>query len=573
MLARVSSPSASFDHPGRIRAAVFVGLAALSAAYLGWLLAGQAGGIIAPAVLGTALVTRLAILAPPLGLVQKQPQNALSPAGMAFGELTDEVGIGFAGISLAGQLIYANGSFHKLMGATYEVVGQPVADLFAISDRPMIKAAISAMVAGEGALRDLRVDLAGVRADPVIVTLGFTARYGRLWMSLKDESLQLRLEAQMRQATKMQAVGQLAGGLAHDFNNILTAIIGYCDLMLMRHGPGDMDHHDTAQIRQNANRAADLVRQLLAFSRQQTLKTRVIQITDIIGELSHLLRRLLGENIQLTVTQSSGIAPVRVDAGQIEQVLVNLAVNARDAMPTGGALTIAVYPVPANEVAALGYKMMPAVDYTAIAVTDTGVGISPDIVTNIFDPFFTTKDVGKGTGLGLSMAYGIVKQSGGFIFVDSAIGRGTRFAIYLPAAIGAAVEAPAATPVAALEGWGQGTILLVEDEAMVRAVASRALARSGYEVLTAECGEDALEIIESRPDIDLLISDIVMLGMDGPALIARAKVLRPELRALFISGYAEEQVRSRIADPATPLLRKPFSIQELSAAVRAQLAA
>ncbi len=547
-----------------------VAFALVTAAYLGWMTAGETGALVAPvSLVGAALLRSLA------GLPTKwaeRTNHVTEDIGQEFRDATDEVGIGFATIAANGNVVHANQSFQKLMGATHELAGSPAIDLFAPEDRQIVQETIAGAGGAKASLRDLRVDLAGGRGDPAIVTIGYSARRQKTWMSLKDESLQLRLEAQMRQATKMQAVGQLAGGLAHDFNNILTGIIGHCDLMLMRHSAGEIDHHDTDQIRQNANRAGDLVRQLLAFSRQQTMRTRVVQINDVIGEVSHLLRRLLGESVRLTVTQGVGLGPIRVDPGQIEQVLVNLAMNARDAMPDGGALTIHSYAVAAAEVAALGHKMMPTADYVAIATTDTGIGIPPDIVAKIFDPFFTTKEVGKGTGLGLSMAYGIIKQSGGFIFVDSAPGQGTRFNIYLPIAIGAVIEAPTQPPAPVLEGWGHGTILLVEDDAMVRSVAARVLTRSGYEVLTADCGEDAIEIIESRDDIDLLVSDVVMLGMDGPTLVQRAHALRPDLRALFISGYAEEQVRARVTGPDTPLLRKPFSVQELSAAVRARLA-
>ena len=544
-------------------------LAVLSAAFIGWLIAGPWGAAIAivpPCGLG------IAWLAPePLTGAGRRPRARASAADI--GALTAEVGIGFAVIAPDQTIVSANRICEQLLGRA-SIAGVRVTELFASHDRPAIEGTIAALLRQETRLKDLRVETAASSGEPVLITLGRSPSTGRLFMSMKDDSLQMRLEAQMRQATKMQAVGQLAGGLAHDFNNILTAIVGHCDLMLMRHGPGDMDHHDADQIRQNANRAAGLIRQLLAFSRQQTLRARVVRIDDVVSDMSHLLRRLLGENVRLEVAHGDGLHPVRVDPGQIEQVLVNLAVNARDAMPGGGTLTLSTFSVRADDVAGLGHKMMPAADYVGIAVVDTGTGIAPDIQPNVFDPFFTTKDLGKGTGLGLAMAYGIVKQSGGFIFVEASGAEGTRFAVYLPAAVGEVPEV--AVPIAApapLEGWGEGTILLVEDEAMVRAVAARALTRSGYDVLTAECGDDALAIMDARPDIDLLISDVVMLGMDGPTLVARAKAARPELRALFISGYAEEQVRSRVADPTTPLLRKPFSVQELSAAVRARLAA
>lgn len=548
-----------------------VALAAASSAYLGWILAGRLGAIAAPISLTIALgLNRLTPTLAKVGKVRRvRPASRL---GTMVADIAQDVGVGFASLDADGSIRRANDSFFDLVRTPRPAGSINLCDLFGSQHHATIRSAEAALMAGEEGLRELRVDSAARLGEPMLITLGYSERFGRLFCLIKDDSLQLRLEAQVRQASKMQAVGQLAGGLAHDFNNILTAIIGHCDLLLLRHVPGALDHHDADQIRQNANRAADLVRQLLAFSRQQTLRARVVQIADVVGEVGHLLRRLIGEGIRLTVVNAADLAPVRVDPGQIEQVLVNLAVNARDAMPTGGTLNIQSFAVPARTVAALGHKMMPVTDYVAIAVTDTGLGIASDVIGNVFDPFFTTKDVGKGTGLGLSMVYGIVKQSGGFIFVDSAEGRGTRFVIYLPAAIGEVIEIPPPA-VPPLEGWGQGTILLVEDEAMVRAVAARALTRSGYEVLTAECGEEALAMLAEREDVDLLLSDVVMIGMDGPTLVQRAQAARPGLRALFMSGYAEEQVRARVDAPGTPLLRKPFSVQELSAAVRARLAA
>jgi len=556
--------------PPRIAGTVLVAAALASAVFLGWLIARQAGATVA--VLGLIAVFAASIGKNRFVRSCSTAAGAVGRIGEAeLGRIADEVGLGHATIARDGMVLAANSTFAGLIGNPH--VAGSFAGLFAVQDRPAIGTAIGALLSGDGKLRDLRLEPVGRANQPVLITLGYTARFERLFAIAKDDSLRLRLEAQMRQATKMQAVGQLAGGLAHDFNNILTAIIGHCDLMLMRHGPGDVDHHDADQIRQNANRAADLVRQLLAFSRQQTLRTRVVAIDNVVGEMSHLLRRLLGGTVRLDVVPGTGLAPVRVDPGQIEQVLVNLAVNARDAMPSGGTLTIGTHMVASGDVAALGHAVMPVTDYVAITVEDSGSGIPTEIIGSVFDPFFTTKDPGKGTGLGLAMAYGIVKQSGGFIFVDSLLGRGTRFDIFLPAAIGEPREARTAPMSVPLEGWGHGTILLVEDDAMVRAVAARALTRSGYDVLTAAGGEEALGMLAARDDVDLLITDVVMQGMDGPALVARARAARPDLRALFISGYAEEQVRTRVDDPGIPLLRKPFSVQELSAAVRTRLAA
>ena len=399
-------------------------------------------------------------------------------------------------------------------------------------------------------------------------------------LSLKDNSEEARLKREIAQATKMQAVGQLAGGVAHDFNNILTAILGTCDLMLMRHTPGDSDYDDIQQIRSNSNRAASLTRQLLAFSRQQTLRPQVLQLPDVVAEVSHLLTRLLGERVKLQVKHGRGLGAVRADPGQLEQVIVNLAVNARDAMlakdPDGvGILTLQTYPVSADEVRRMGTDILPIGDYTALKVSDTGTGIPSHIIGKIFEPFFTTKEVGKGTGLGLSTVYGIVKQSGGFIFADSVVRKGTTFTIYLPVHRAPQGEAPAKSrgKEKAGELWGSGTILLVEDEHMVRAVAERALTRHGYTVLSAENGEEALEILGREEKIDLMISDVVMPTMDGPTTVRAARKSHPDLPILFISGYAEEQLRKSIDIPNVSFLAKPFSVQSLAETVRGVLAA
>jgi two-component system cell cycle sensor histidine kinase/response regulator CckA len=398
-------------------------------------------------------------------------------------------------------------------------------------------------------------------------------------LSLRDAGEEGRLKRQVAQATKMQAVGQLAGGVAHDFNNILTAVIGHCDLMLMRHAPGDSDYDDIQQILLNSNRAAALTRQLLAFSRQQTLRPQLLQLPDVVSEVSNLLKRLLGETVELVVNHGRNLGPVRADPGQLEQVVVNLAVNARDAMLAknpngGGTLTIETLNVPTHEVRAMDEDVLPVGDYTALRISDNGTGIPADVLAHIWEPFFTTKEVGKGTGLGLSTVYGIIKQSGGFIFAESPKGQGAVFTIYLP--VHSAVE-PARIPAAVAKPkqgdlWGTGTVLLVEDEAMVRAVAERALARQGYTVLTAENGEAALELLEKVAKPDLLISDVVMPTMDGPTMVKQVRKRYPDLPILFMSGYAEEQLRKSIDLDNIAFLPKPFSVLQLAEAARTVLA-
>jgi two-component system, cell cycle sensor histidine kinase and response regulator CckA len=397
---------------------------------------------------------------------------------------------------------------------------------------------------------------------------------GVLMLYLIDVTEQKNLEAQFAQSQKMQAVGQLAGGVAHDFNNLLTAMIGFCDLLLLRSRPGDPAFADIMQIKQNANRAANLVRQLLAFSRQQTLQPRVLDITDILIELSHLLRRLIGEDIEFDVVHGRDLGLVKVDQGQLEQVVINLAVNARDAMPNGGRLTIRTANIRQAQPLRRGHEVMPAGDYVLIEVADTGIGISPANLARIFEPFFSTKEVGSGTGLGLSTVYGIVKQTGGFVFVDSTPSRGTAFDIFLPRhEAGEAVSAGRADP-AESAGFkdltGSGSVILVEDDDAVRMFGARALRNKGYRVIEAKSGEAALDLIRDAAEkIDLLITDVVMPQMDGPALIREVRRIDPDIKIIFISGYTEDTFRQRLdSDSEIHFLAKPFSLKQLAIKVK-----
>ncbi|WP_156678683.1 hybrid sensor histidine kinase/response regulator [Sphingomonas profundi] len=489
------------------------------------------------------------------------------------------------GLALAerdGRILFMNEAFER---AAAIPAGQSVlypGDLVVKEDKAAVSDAVRRFSAGHRVSGDLSVRLRWRPEEPVALTIAGARGLGEaaVLLSLKDNSEESKLKKQVLQATKMQAVGQLAGGVAHDFNNILTAIIGHCDLMMMRHAPGDSDYDDIQQIRQNSNRAASLTRQLLAFSRQQTLRPQMLQLPDVVSEVSNLLRRLLGETVTLTVKHGRDLGAVRADPGQLEQVIVNLAVNARDAMPGGGTLTIQTYAVPAAQVRDLDSEILPVADYTALSVSDTGSGIAPEILAKIFEPFFTTKEVGKGTGLGLSTVYGIVKQSEGFIFAESTVGEGTSFVIYLPVHRAPALAEPAAPPPREkpAELWGTGTILIVEDEDMVRAVAERALTRQGYTVHTASNGEEALEMLADMaaaggPPVDLLISDVVMPTMDGPTMVRQARARYPHLPILFMSGYAEEQLRRSIDLDHVAFIAKPFSVQQLAAAARDALRA
>ena len=491
--------------------------------------------------------------------------------------LLDSLPLGLALADTDGRFVFLNKAFRKSAGLSPNERPAWPGDLVVDEDKAAVSDAVRRFARGRALSGDLAVRLRTTPDEPVAMTVAGARGLGNaaVMLSLKDNSEEARLKREIAQATKMQAVGQLAGGVAHDFNNILTAILGTCDLMLMRHSPGDSEYDDIQQIRSNSNRAANLTRQLLAFSRQQTLRPQVLQLPDVVAEVSHLLNRLLGERIKLQVKHGRGLGPVRADPGQLEQVIINLAVNARDAMIAkdpdgGGTLTLQTYPLTAEEVRRMGTDILPIGDYTALKVTDTGIGIPSHIIGKIFEPFFTTKEVGKGTGLGLSTVYGIVKQSGGFIFAESQPRKGTVFSIYLPVHRAQPGEAPAKAKgkVKPSELWGSGTVLLVEDEAMVRTVAERALTRHGYTVLVAENGEAALEILEREGKVDLMISDVVMPTMDGPTTVREARKLNPDLPILFISGYAEEQLRKSIDIPNVSFLAKPFSVQQLAETVR-----
>ncbi len=510
---------------------------------------------------------------PMLLLLIDEPAGGGGTSALSYIEtLLSLLPFGLAMADRDGRVLFLNNAFARVAGLKPNEKPSYPGDLVVREDQAAVADAVRRFAVGPQMSGDIAVRMRDTPDDPIALSLAGVRGLGEaaVLLSLKDNSEESKLKRQVAQATKMQAIGQLAGGVAHDFNNILTAIIGHCDLMLMRHTPGDSDYDDIQQIKSNSNRAAGLTRQLLAFSRQQTLRPQILQLPDIVADVSTLLKRLLGENVRLEVVHGRSLGAVRADPGQLEQVIVNLAVNARDAMPGGGTLNIQTYAVPAIKIREMRQQILPAGDYTALRVSDTGLGIPPDILAKIFEPFFTTKELGKGTGLGLSTVYGIVKQSGGYIFAESELGRGASFVIYLPVYSGADAQQPVApkAPAPRTETWGTGTILLVEDEDMVRAVAERALTRQGYKVLTANDGEQGLEVLERGDQIDLLISDVVMPNMDGPAMVARARHSRPDLPVLFMSGYAEEQLRKSIDLANVAFLPKPFSVSQLAEAAR-----
>jgi len=437
-------------------------------------------------------------------------------------QLLSTLPLGLALVDRDGRFLFANESFIRVIDVPADKLPPYPGDLVIKEDKAAVSESIRRYASGNAMSGDIAVRLKDQPEEVIALSIAGVRGLGEaaVLVSLKDNSEETKLKRQVAQATKMQAVGQLAGGVAHDFNNILTAIIGYSDLMLLRHQPGDSDYDDIQQIKNNSNRAASLTRQLLAFSRQQTLRPQILQLPDVVAEVSNLLKRLLGEKVRLEVHHGRDAGPVRADPGQLEQVIINLGVNARDAMPDGGVLHIETRPITPGDVRAMGSEILPIGDYVLLSVSDSGTGISKENLTKIFEPFFTTKDVGKGTGLGLSTVYGIVKQSGGFIFAESDLGEGSRFSIYLPVHAGAAtpVETPAKRPAEKPRDlWGSGRVLVVEDEDMVRAVAERALVRQGYVVETACDGEEGLELFKEGKRYDLIVSDVVMPNMDGPA--------------------------------------------------------
>ena len=379
------------------------------------------------------------------------------------------------------------------------------------------------------------------------------------------------LEAQFVQSQKMQAIGQLAGGVAHDFNNLLTAITGHCDLLLLRHKKTDQDYDDLLQINQNANRAAALVSQLLAFSRKQTLRPQNLEIRETLSDLTHLLDRLVGEKVQLRLEYDPVKRAVRADKRQLEQVVMNLVVNARDSRPEGGEILISTAGTEICEPMLRDRVAVPKGAYVSISIQDKGCGIASDKLQKIFEPFYTTKR----TGLGLSTVYGIVKQTGGYIFVDSSVGQGTIFTLLLPASdlpSQKAASPPSDIKLVANRPEG-GAVLLVEDEATVRTFAARALRLCGYSVLVAESGERALEIAQNPTvKLDLFVTDVVMPGRGGPSWVREALQTRPHIRIIFMSGYAEDKLTAdQSSVPNSIFLAKPFSLTQLASAVESQM--
>ncbi|MGC2811243.1 MAG: response regulator, partial [Bradyrhizobium sp.] len=517
------------------------------------------------------------------------PQRA---AEVRFMRFFDHTPMAIATVDRAGAVVRANARFAKLAqslgldGAANKSIFRAVNP----RDRSLMVAAINQAAEGQGDIPPVEALLDGAKE-----------RWGQFFVTAVEEdereteaaivymletTERRTLENQINQSQKMEMVGQLAGGIAHDFNNVLSAIMMANDFLLNAHKPTDPSFQDIMQIKQNATRAATLVRQLLAFSRKQTLRPQVLDLGDALSDLTMLLRRLIGEKVKFDPVHGRDLWPVKADVSQFEQVIVNLAVNARDAMPDGGKLTIKTANVSTQDAERLTYKGMPPADYVRIDVSDTGTGIPVDIVDKIFEPFFSTKEVGKGTGLGLSTVYGIVKQTGGFVYVDSEPGKGTTFHIFLPryhpeqeaqlephAGNGAAAKEAAAEPKKA-DLTGQGTILLVEDEEGLRSLNARGLRSRGYTVIEASNGIEALEALEQKDGaVDLVVSDVVMPEMDGPTLLRAMRARNPDLKIIFVSGYAEDAfAKSLEENEKFDFLAKPFALSALVTKVKETMA-
>lgn len=508
---------------------------------------------------------------------EREMRRALQASEDRFQKFFEEAPLGIILIDQKGIVKDCNSQFAAMLGRPMEKIeGTDFGALIMSENKVDVLSSIQSIASGKATYSPMEITLGmGDKTAEVRMHARRFKDSDNVVLHFIDLREQKALEAQFVQSQKMQAIGQLAGGIAHDFNNLLTAIIGFCDLLMLRHKPGDPSFSDINQIKQNSNRAANLVRQLLAFSRQQTLRPKVQDISDILTELSHLLRRLIGASVELNIVHGTDLGLVKVDEGQMEQVLINLAVNARDAMDNTGTLTITTENFTNRTPRELATEELPPGHWTSIRVADTGCGIPKENLTRIFEPFFTTKEVGQGTGLGLATVYGIIRQTGGFLNVESDVGKGTSFVIYLPRATETEEEEEDEGKVVVEEAkdlTGTERILLVEDEDAVRSFSQRALANKGYDVIAADCGDSALKLMEEQENknIDLLITDVVMPGIDGPTLAHRMRQSSPTLKIIFVSGYTEDRLKDHMGENIH-FLPKPFSLKQLAEKVKAVL--
>jgi PAS domain S-box-containing protein len=506
---------------------------------------------------------------------RRRAEDRLRESEERFRATFEQTAVGIVHVDADGRFVWVNEKFCGMTGYERdELLHLTFLDLTAPEDRAASDAARQAMLAGRqtvySAEKRYRRKDGSLFWGNVVTTLlkndaAGSKHFAGVVLDITDRRT---LEDQLRQSQKMEAIGRLAGGVAHDFNNLLTIIFGYSEMLLEVPDVGDRERRAVRAIREATERATALTRQLLGFSRQALLQPQVLDLNAVVTDIGKMLRRLIGEDIQLTTVLDPNLSRVKVDPGQLDQVLLNLAVNARDAMPQGGRLTIETSNVSLSADYAASHLDCKPGPHVMLAMTDTGIGMSPDVLGRIFEPFYTTKGVDKGTGLGLSMVFGIVRQSDGWIHVYSEPGHGTTFRIFFPVATGEAVAATAPPPRAAAHG--NETILLVEDDAGVRALATRGLQIHGYTVMAAQNGQDALKIVDAHHGpLDLVLTDVVMPDVSGPELAKILRVRAPHLKVLFMSGYTDDAViRHGFLDADVAFIQKPYTPLGLAQRVR-----
>jgi len=505
-------------------------------------------------------------------------------SGARFARFFQSAPFGIAMLGSDGRIVSANSSFCRMLLDGAAGAGIAAADALGRSadaeTRKAVDEALQRVISGR--VHTVPIEIAaGAKRDHVtrVYMSPFAAGGAReaAILYVVDATEQKALEARFAQSQKMEVVGKLAGGIAHDFNNMLTAILGFSDMLLAQHRPKDVAYKDLTNIKASANRAAELVRKLLALARQQTLQNEVMNLAEVVTDQFNVLRGYLGEKFELKLSTVPDLWNVMVDKHEFEQALFNLVTNAKDAMPDGGTVAIRARNVPERETQKFENREFVPGEYVLIEVGDTGHGMSREVMDKIFEPFFTTKAIGKGTGLGLASVYGMVKQSGGYIYPESEVGKGTTFRIYLPryqADKDEEVVAPKEKKKEqrAADLTGTGRVLLVEDEEVVRNFAARALKRQGYKVLEASTGVEALEVMEKhKGKIDIVVSDVVMPEMDGPTLLKELRKTNPNLKIIFVSGYPNDAFKSALGDEDFAFLPKPFSLPQLAAKVKEEL--